>query len=407
MHLDNEAAGKLAEAYSAATGLGCTVIRTPTGETLGACGYTCSSCGLCAFLGVDADSCAHTHMYGLSEAKRFGGRYIYYCQRGLTFYVSPIIGEAMREARVTVGPFLMVDVEDFCDCELDGDTRLAALAREIPFVSPERVTKLSSLLFMATGYLNSAASLENMREQEAIDAIQGQITAYIMEEKRRERAAAYPYDKECALLGAMRANNRGEANRLLNELLGHILLADAADFSRVKTKISALIVVMTRAVMDNGYDPDAMEDALCAYFERIALIGAMPELCAWLASVMKELMDRAFLYRDKTHADAICGCVEYIYAHLNEKLDTATLAARAYLSPGYFGRVFRKEMGVSLERFILDARLNKSAELLRYERLKIAEVAQLSGFQDQSYFTRAFRAAYGVSPMQYRRKFRK
>ena len=44
----------------------------------------------------------------MTEAERFGGKYIYFCPMGLTCFVSPILGEGGAEAKLTVGPFITV-----------------------------------------------------------------------------------------------------------------------------------------------------------------------------------------------------------------------------------------------------------------------------------------------------------
>ena len=67
---------------------------------------------------------------------------------------------------------------------------------------------------------------------------------------------------------------------------------------------------------------------------------------------------------------------------------------------------FRKLTGRSPNRYLLDQRLNKAAALLSGTEISIGETAAESGFRDSNYFTRQFRARFGVSPRTYRRKCR-
>lgn len=396
-------ARELARAFSATAGLGCCVITAPQGETLCSFGYTCRQCALCQARGPDEAACAGAHLYGMKEAERFGGRFVYFCKRGMTFFVSPIIGRGRGEARVTAGPFLMVEAADFLACELGGAQEYAPLVKQIPFVAPQRVTELSTLLFMAVGFLNNVATAEAMREREAKDAVQGQISAYILEVKQEKNAAEYPYDKERALLGAMAEGDRPRANRLLNELLGHILLASGASFSRVKAYINALLVMMTREAAWRGGGAAALNQLTVEGFVRLQEMKDMPSLCRWLTVTMNELMASAFEYRDARHADAIHRCMQYVRTHLSQKLEAEELARTACLSQAYFSRVFKEETGRTVGQFVMEARLQRAAELMRYDTLKLAEIAASVGFQDQSYFSRAFQRAYGVSPKEYRK----
>lgn len=157
-------------------------------------GYGCASCELCGIVRGPNDAkraCRDAHQYGMRQAERFGGKYIYFCPMGLTCFVSPIMGESVGLAKVTVGPFLMVERDDYVNIDLkenarlDGDAlaRASAVLERLPSLSPERVNPLSSLLFMAVGFLNNVAVGNKMLETQGSDAIQGQISDYIAQLK--------------------------------------------------------------------------------------------------------------------------------------------------------------------------------------------------------------------------------
>lgn len=404
LEFDGLLARELACAFASATRLGCTVTCAPGGDTLCRFGYTCLSCELCARAGRDEAACARAHQYGMAEAQRFGGRYVYFCGRGLNFFVSPIIGREAGCARVTVGPFLMVDADDYLACELNGDMSLMPYVERVPRVKPDEVSKFSTLLYMAVGYLNNVSDAEAMREKRASDYIQGQISAYILELKSHEAPPVYPYDKERALLRAMLGGERPEANRLLNELLGHILVNSGAAFSQIKAQINALLVMMTRTVLAQSGDPGKLEKRVTDDYLALEAQSDMEKLCMWLTSTMNELMAYVFEYRDARHADAIHRCIQFIRTHLDDKLELETLARAACLSPSYFSRVFKEETGKTVMQAIMEARLQKAAELIRYENLRLTDIAPMVGFQDQSYFSRAFQKAYGMPPSEYRKR---
>lgn len=47
-------------------------------------------------------------------------------------------------------------------------------------------------------------------------------------------------------------------------------------------------------------------------------------------------------------------------------------------------------------------RIERSKELLRHKNIRLTDIAQLVGFEDQSYFTKVFKKLVGVPPLQYR-----
>ena len=66
----------------------------------------------------------------------------------------------------------------------------------------------------------------------------------------------------------------------------------------------------------------------------------------------------------------------------------------------HFSRVFRRSVGVSPYRYIVYLRLRRAVELIREDRLGLAEIAASTGFADQSHLTRWVRRVHGVSPTQ-------
>jgi len=400
-------ARELAGAFSASTGLGCTVKQTGCPQPLCDFGYTCASCALRRIFGCDEHTCELTHQYGLEQARRFGGRYIYFCRHGLTFFASPIIGDGESSARVTAGPFLMVEPEDFCACELGDRSDLLDLVREIPFAEASRATQLSALLYMSAGYLSSVSAVESLREKHTDGAVQGQISAYIMELKQTGETVSYPFDKEQDLLSAMAAGNRESAEQILLQILSCILVASGSSLPRAKAYAGGLLTVMIRSVMQQTDDPALLEKNMLLFDQKLHACSDIPSLCRCVTHVMHTLMDGMFRFKDARHADALHRAVQYIRMHLGDHLDLETLAAAACLSPSYFSRIFREETGVSVQQAVMDARLKRACELIEYGGLRLSDIALMVGFQDQSYFSRAFQKAYGVTPTQYKRSHQK
>ena len=141
--------------------------------------------------------------------------------------------------------------------------------------------------------------------------------------------------------------------------------------------------------------------------QQLRACADIPSLCRQLMHMMHVLMDGMFTYRDARHADALHRAAQYIRTHLSERLDLETIAAAACLSPAYFSRIYREEMGVSVQQAVMEARLMRACELIEYGGLRLSDIALMVGFQDQSYFSRAFQKAYGVTPTQYRRSHQK
>ena len=94
--------------------------------------------------------------------------------------------------------------------------------------------------------------------------------------------------------------------------------------------------------------------------------------------------------------------LEYIVTHLNENITNDALAEVAGLSVCHFARMFKQTVGVSPHRYVLQCRIEWARELLAGTDMPLSEIAIVTGFSDQSHYTRWFREIIGVTPGSYR-----
>lgn len=406
---DQTLAQECALAFSESTGLGC-ALSDSEGNVFADYGYSCEKCRLCAAVGRNRDGCIRAHNYGMTEAQRFGGKYIYFCPMGLTCFVSPILGEDGARAKITVGPFIMVDKQDYIDCELlengklDGARLQAALdaVENVPITPPQKVNHLATLLFMAVGFMNNVSAENQLLANQRSDAIQGQVTAYILTLKQEGKEQHYPIDLERRLLQSVEHHNREETQRLLNELLGAILFSDSGQVELVKTRVYELLVLMSRAAINNGADADRTLQLNHEYLKKLMQFTSIDQLCLWLSDALNSLMHELFTFADAKHANVLHRCVQYIGEHYSEPITLTQVAEKVYLTPTYLCRVFKKEAGVTFNEYLNRVRINKAKDLLRNRDLRLTDISLMVGFEDQSYFTKVFKRMTGTLPRAYR-----
>ena len=89
--------------------------------------------------------------------------------------------------------------------------------------------------------------------------------------------------------------------------------------------------------------------------------------------------------------------------HFHQSLSVEQLCALTFYSRSHFVQLFTREVGVPPSFYIRRLRLEHGQKLLRETRHPIADIARLSGFGDATAFGRAFKAAMGIKPLEYRR----
>lgn len=94
---------------------------------------------------------------------------------------------------------------------------------------------------------------------------------------------------------------------------------------------------------------------------------------------------------------------DYLNVHYAENVSLNQLAAVANLSPFYLTRTFRDQVGLPPHGYLNQVRLNHAKRLLCQE-WSVTQVAQETGFADQSHLTRQFKRMVGITPGQYQLK---
>jgi AraC family transcriptional regulator len=94
--------------------------------------------------------------------------------------------------------------------------------------------------------------------------------------------------------------------------------------------------------------------------------------------------------------------VEYLHAHLPQRVDLAHLAALAGLSQSHFSRAFKASTGMAPYRWQLDARIRRAQTLLIDTNASLDDVAEATGFADAVHFGRTFRKLTGATPAAWR-----
>ena len=95
-------------------------------------------------------------------------------------------------------------------------------------------------------------------------------------------------------------------------------------------------------------------------------------------------------------------CIDYIYSHIHYRITIKELADYLNISESYLSKLFSKEMGISLSNYILDLKIEKSKNLLRYSDYNIVDIANYFSFSSQSHFIQAFQKKTGLTPHKYR-----
>lgn len=330
-----------------------------------------------------------TMLYGCNEARRWQGRYIYYCPIGLVF-CAVSVPESSRA--VVAGPVVMGELQDTLLDLPEGVDR--EQIQRIHNCTSQQLQHMSSLLEMA------AAGLRYRPD--------GAYDRNVVREPEPEESAAshisFPYmsELEDALRQAIRDQDKPRAREVLNKLLGYVYKPHPDRLALIRSRAVQLVYLLANIASAGENGQQDKERYRTAYVPALKNAETLEDVDITLAQMLHVYMDYSFDFSQIRHSDTIYRVMDYIKSHYGSKITLEEIAASVHLSGSHLSGLFRKETGQTISAYINHVRIEKSKQLLKTSETPIAQIGALCGFEDQSYFTRVFKQQTGLSPKKYR-----
>lgn len=119
--------------------------------------------------------------------------------------------------------------------------------------------------------------------------------------------------------------------------------------------------------------------------------------------LQKLALEKPGLGRHGLASSQIKKVVEHMETMPESKLTLTSLAALIGLSPFHFARAFKASTGMPPHRFQIELRIERAKKMLESTDISIADVSAALGYDDPGYFARLFYKEVGFTPTQYRR----
>lgn len=133
----------------------------------------------------------------------------------------------------------------------------------------------------------------------------------------------------------------------------------------------------------------------------------------WTCRIRRYLLQILYLLDDLVYSEErrnealnkslVDCCLEYIHVNYPDNICQQTLCDLVHTNRTTLNRKFKEQVGMTSIGYLLHYRLKIACEALTHTGLSIAEIAEATGFQYDTYFIRQFTQKMGVSPTEYRK----
>lgn len=191
--------------------------------------------------------------------------------------------------------------------------------------------------------------------------------------------------------------------------LSHGVKADIGDALRShKNNCLVLLTLCSRACISGGLSPDISYDLNDYYAQKIECCKSMTDANKLCADMLEDYVSRVQeVKKNPSVSNLMRNSCEYIKSHLGEFLSIEELAKRTGYTEYYFSHKFKKEIGCSVNDYILNQKIEQAKLLLSGTTESIQSISDNLAFSNRSYFYTCFQKITGMSPTEYRKAYGK
>ena len=219
--------------------------------------------------------------------------------------------------------------------------------------------------------------------------------------------------------------NGKDALRVLEEeeislVVSDVMMPEMNGFELCRTiksqlPFSHISVILLTALTDErqrifgitGGADDYIQKAFHTDYVKIKIIHLLQERQKLRERLLEKLRDNKLLLSEPEKVESIDDTflrkfaeqIEAVYA--DPEYNVEKLSETLGLSRGHLHRKIKELTGTAPVEFLRTYRLNKATQLLRQNAYTVSEVAYRTGFSSPAYFSKCFKAVYGVTPTEY------
>lgn len=132
--------------------------------------------------------------------------------------------------------------------------------------------------------------------------------------------------------------------------------------------------------------------------------NSIESMIAFLRDIYLSRINVTFVQNEKSKIVIANKMRDFVDNHYNQRISLEDLSKKYFVTPTYLSIVFKDVFQISFSNYLLDIRVKNAKILLCSSTYNIKTVAEMTGFNDQHYFSRVFKKSVGISPREYQKQ---
>jgi AraC-like DNA-binding protein len=216
----------------------------------------------------------------------------------------------------------------------------------------------------------------------------------------------YPTILEKYMLNQIETRNISAIVKTVKQLINEIKNKDGLSSDNVIQIFNQLVGnTVVKYLIDNDIDMSHIFGSNFNIYNELSKKETLDEIEQLLMYVYETMIK--YLNRISSEDDEnVYRIMDYLQKNYNQDIGIQDVADHVGLSYSYVRKIFKEKTGKSIVDFLNDMRINEAKDLLLHNDISIKELAISLGYNSDHTFSRIFKKLEGVTPGEYRNKFK-
>lgn len=198
--------------------------------------------------------------------------------------------------------------------------------------------------------------------------------------------------------------SREDIMEVLEELFGRIAADPYVSVNLVK---KLMIEILSRFSDKAGQLGGAIEEIEAGgsykHYQRIIYMTSFEDMRRWWTEFVSGFTMQFFTRQKCSESDIIQSALDYIEENLDKTIQLSDVARHIGVSEPYLSSYFKRNMNENFIPYVNRQKIRRAKQLLGEGKM-VYQVADLLGYENNTYFSKVFKKMEGMTPDEYRRR---
>lgn len=172
-----------------------------------------------------------------------------------------------------------------------------------------------------------------------------------------------------------------------------------------KNQAIGAIAIATRYAIEGGLPSEIAFSLSELYIQNIEKSNDVNSILPLVKEAACTFTEHVKIHMRRNYSKTVITCQNYILKNLYKEISLKQLAHITNKNSMYLSTLFKKEVGLTLSKYIHRKKVEEAKKLLTLTNYSLLEISTLLNFNNQSYFTKIFKKYTTITPKQYRDQY--